>query len=172
MYSYMDQVGAENCVPKRKAPLTHLLITSLLSLHDAPILKKGAVWNYSSSIYGVSIYTLWHVLAQTGFRKDEISLGKGDWSPNKLSFQSLTWRINGKIVRFPNHAQLQSLRVGDYAVLYPPPSKADQFGMRWGNNPVWLPYCPDAAINAARAHHPSPIFPPGRFGHTRHVRQA
>ena len=31
----------------------------------------------------------------------------------------------------------------------PGPSKADCFGMRWGNNPIWLPFDPVVAINAA-----------------------
>ena len=151
MYSYMEQVGAENCVPKRKAPLTHLLITSLLAIKDAPILEKGATWSYET-VYGVSVYTLFHVLAQAGFRKDEIALNKGEWHPSKrISFANLSWVIDGKPVLYPTHAQLQSLRVGDYAKLYPPPSKADQWGMRWGNYPIWLPFDPDAPVNAARA---------------------
>ena len=33
----------------------------------------------------------------------------------------------------------------------PGPSKADAFGMRWGNNPIWLPFDPVAALNAAYA---------------------
>ena len=40
---------------------------------------------------------------------------------------------------------------GWYAVLKPPPGKADAFGMKWGDKPIWLPYCHESAINAARA---------------------
>ena len=151
MYQYMDAVGAENCVPKRKAPLTHLIITSLLAITNAPILAKGETWTYNT-VYGVSVYALWNTLAQAGFRKDEIALNKGEWNPSKhISFANLSWVINGETVLYPTRAQLQSLRKGDYAKLYPPPSKADQWGMRWGNNPIWLPFDNDAAINAARA---------------------
>ena len=39
---------------------------------------------------------------------------------------------------------------GDLAIVRPPPSKADPFGLRWGPNPIWLPYSRHAPINAAR----------------------
>ena len=39
----------------------------------------------------------------------------------------------------------------DYAVVIPPPSKADQFGTAWGSNPIYLRFSDTAAINAARA---------------------
>ena len=45
----------------------------------------------------------------------------------------------------------RGLKPGDYAILLPGPSKADCFGQRWGNNPIWLPFDPHAAINAAHA---------------------
>ena len=51
-------------------------------------------------------------------------------------------------MHFPTVAQLNSLADGDYAIM-PPPSKSDQYGRRWGNNPIWLPVDPTAAINAA-----------------------
>ena len=44
-----------------------------------------------------------------------------------------------------------ALRPGDFAVLKPPPSKADQFGMRWGSKPIWLPFDAGARICAAAA---------------------
>eukprot|EP00966_Prymnesium_polylepis_P167845 3879996-Prymnesium_polylepis.1 len=37
----------------------------------------------------------------------------------------------------------------DFCVVTPPPSKADQFGMAWGNDPIWLPYHPSDEICAA-----------------------
>ena len=92
------------------------------------------------------------MLAQTGFRKADVALGTGDWDSTKMSWASLKWLIDGKVVLAPTEAQLMSLVPGrDYAILMPGPSKADAFGMRWGNNPIWLPYDPTAAVNAAFA---------------------
>ena len=91
-----------------------------------------------------------HVLAQTGFRKADVALNSGAWESTHISFALLKWRIDGKIVLAPTEAQLMSLVPGrDFAILMPGPSKADCFGMRWGNNPIWLPFDPVVAINAA-----------------------
>ena len=67
-----------------------------------------------------------------------------------ISFGHLTWRIGGKDLAAPTAAQLLALGEGDYAILRPPPSKADPFGTRWAPRPIYLPYHPTAAINAAR----------------------
>ena len=102
-------------------------------------------------MYGRSTRTLFHVLAQTGFRKAEVALGAGEWDETRLSFENLKWKIGGKTVQAPTRHQLLSLTEEDFAIIMPPPSKADQWGRRWGNNPIWLPYDPSAAINAAAA---------------------
>ena len=101
--------------------------------------------------YGRTVRTAYHVLAQCGFRKSEIALGAGKWGTDKLSFASLKWVIDGETVLYPTVDQLRHLKKGDYAIIMPGPSKADCFGMRWGNNPIWLPFDPEAAINAANA---------------------
>ena len=151
MLKYMREVGPENCTPQRKAPLTHLIITSLLAIkEDAPLLAGGKTWSWQSE-YGHSTRTLLHVLAQTGFRKAEVALSLGKWDASRISFANLKWKIDGKTVLYPTWQQLMTLKEGDYAILMPPPSKADQFGMRWGNNPIWLPFNAIDAVNAARA---------------------
>ena len=43
-----------------------------------------------------------------------------------------------------------ALADGDMAIIRPPPSKADPFGLCWGPNPIWLPYRKHDPINAAR----------------------
>ena len=151
MLKYSREIGPENCVPQRAIPMTHELICKLLSIPDGEcILKGGKPWHWTTS-YGLGIRTAIHVLAQCGFRKSEIALLLGKWGPEKLSFASVKWLIDGEIVLHPSAEQLRSLKEGDYAIIMPGASKADCFGMRWGNNPIWLPYDPDAAINAAYA---------------------
>jgi len=43
------------------------------------------------------------------------------------------------------------MRHGDFLIVRPPPSKADPFALRWGINPIYLPYEELAPICAARA---------------------
>ena len=47
-------------------------------------------------------------------------------------------------------SQFNNLDVGDCAILIPPPSKADQFGMVWGGSPIYLPFANQIG-NAAKA---------------------
>ena len=151
MLKYSREIGPENCVPQRAIPMTHELICKMLLIPDGEcILKSCKPWHWFTS-YGISLRTAIHVLAQCGFRKAEIALGLGKWGPEKMSFASLLWLINGEIVANPTPEQLRSLKRGDYAIIMPGASKADCFGMKWGNNPIWLPFDPDAAINAAYA---------------------
>ena len=152
MLRYVREVGRENVVPERVIPMTHHLICALLAIpNELPILSGGKEWRWTT-IPGRGIRTLIHVLAQTGFRKSEVALGRGEWDPTRMSFASLKWLIDGNVVLHPTREQLMSLVPGrDFAILMPGPSKADVFGMRWGNNPIWLPYDPASAINAAYA---------------------
>ena len=151
MLKYARAIGPENCVPERAIPMTHELICKVLTIPEGQdILKGGKAWHWTS-VYGVSVRTVFHVLAQCGFRKAEVALGSGKWGSDKLSFASLKWIIGGETVLAPTVDQLRFLRTGDYAIIMPGPSKADCFGMRWGNNPIWLPFDATAAINAANA---------------------
>ena len=151
MLKYAREIGPENCVPERAIPMTHELICRVLAIPDGhEILKGGRPWQWRTT-YGLSVRTVFHVLAQCGFRKAEVALGAGKWGSDKMSFASLKWMIDGKTVLHPTVDQLRHLKKGDYAILMPGPSKADCFGMRWGNNPIWLPFDPEAAINAAAA---------------------
>ena len=152
MLRYVKEIGHENVVPERVIPMNHQLICAILAIpNDTPCLSKGRAWSWTTQA-GRSVRTLIHVLAQTGFRKADVSLGAGAWDSTKMSFASLKWLIDGKVVLAPTEAQLMALVPGrDYAILMPGPSKADAFGMRWGNNPIWLPFDPTAAINAAFA---------------------
>ena len=151
MLKYAREIGPENCVPERAIPMSHELICRILTIPDGhEILKGGRPWRWTTT-YGLSVRTVFHVLSQCGFRKAEVALGAGKWGSDKMSFASLKWIIGGETVLHPTVDQLRHLKRGDYAILMPGPSKADCFGMKWGNNPIWLPFDPEAAINAAGA---------------------
>jgi len=156
MRAYAKEVGPENVAPQRKAPLTHALITGMLSVGDgSPVLPGGKAWHWSArSGYGRSCRTAIHVLAQCGFRKAEVALASGAKHDKlRLSFANVTWWFDGgtRETATPTLKDLLSMREGDFCGLIPPPSKADQFGTRWMNNTIWLPFSATAPINAARA---------------------
>jgi len=152
MLRYRDQWGPEALRAESKAPLTHKIICAILMVPDGePIMPHGRPWRWST-VYGRSVRTCFHFMAQSGSRKAEVATHpKAKWGLKDYSFWHLRWRIGGKDAPNPTAAQLLSLQEGDYAVVIPASSKADQFGMRWGNRPIWLPYHPSQAINAARA---------------------
>ena len=50
----------------------------------------------------------------------------------------------------PSPEQVASMKTGDAAILTPPPSKADQFGLVWGASPIYLPWGAEPR-NACRA---------------------
>ena len=152
MLRYRNTHGPEALLPQKKAPLTHRIILNMLAIPpDAPLRFMAGMWSWETD-FGESVRALWHTLAQTGFRKAEVALDPREaWGAQHLSWANVTWRIGGVHVPCPTAAQLLTLVEGDYCVLVPPPSKADQFGMRWGSNPIWLPYSSRGALNAARA---------------------
>jgi hypothetical protein len=55
-----------------------------------------------------------------------------------ISMANVRWVISGRFVEAPTAAQLGALADGDYALLTPPPSKADQFGLHWGASTIYL----------------------------------
>ena len=90
-------------------------------------------------------------MARTGMRADEVALRSGsEHTLKRLSRWHLRWRIGGVYVAEPTAEQLANLADGDFAVLIPPTSKADQFGLEWGPNPIYLRFDSAELVNAAR----------------------
>ena len=87
-------------------------------------------------------------------RKAEVSLAdKAAFSKLHISLDNVRWHIGGRLYKAPTAELLASMKEGDYALLRPPPSKADQFSLEWGVSTIYLPFHADAAlypINAAR----------------------
>ena len=94
-----------------------------------------------------SVRGLTATLAQTGFRKKEISVSKhGDLCDGDcLSRAHLRWFLRGHYYEsgsVPPHL-LRDPQPGDFAILTPPPSKSDPFDVVWGDKPIWLPFSAD-----------------------------
>ena len=139
---YIDAHGWEALQVDRVAPLTNPIIAGMID----------ALSVAGDSVKSVMGRALWATMAQTGFRKAEVSLGSGARFGNDcLTRYSLRWRIGGVSTADPTREQLESLSDGDLAILIPPKSKCDQFGLEWGQAPIYLRFSSTAPICAARA---------------------
>ena len=153
MRDYIELHGADALLPHRKEPLTNPLIRSLLTLADGTELARGKYLHWSTPRYA-SLRALYATLAQTGMRKAEVSLSpKASFGRTHLAMANVRWLIGGQIIDAPTAVQLAAMVDGDYALLRPPPSKADQFSLHWGASTVYLKYyssATDHPICAAR----------------------
>ena len=91
-----------------------------------------------------------HTDAKPDVRNEDFT-SKEEFTKRDLSLVHLTWLFKGEMRDYLSPAELMSLSEGDYAIITPPPSKADPFGMRWGSKPISLPFSPTDQICAARA---------------------
>lgn len=125
----------------------------ILGAHNGLSLGTFALdWGSRS---GRSLRALTTTLAQTGFRKGEVSVDRAGQpcSFRCVSRGSLRWLLRGKIYtsRPPLALLRDPIKRGDFAVLVPPPSKTDPFDMVWGGNPTWLPFQPGEPLCAFSA---------------------
>ena len=148
---FLAEYGPEALSIKRKEPYTNAMIRAMLAI-TRPVRVNSSCSIDWSSLLGISLRALVATLAQTGFRGDEVSLTTGRLFDKRcMTRWNLRWKIAGVWVFAPTPAQLLALTSEDYAVIIPPPSKADQFGTAWGSNPIYLRFSDTADINAARA---------------------
>ena len=91
------------------------------------------------------------LLRQTGFRKSEVSLQGGEKFTRRHATRSnLSWCLRGRVYSSPPSDLLRHPQPGDYAIVVPPPSKADPTGEVWGALPIYLHWSLDPA---AAFHH-------------------
>lgn len=152
---YKSTYGVADMVPKRKEPFTRdVLVNVLLSAPDGTQLGNGRVLRWDSRS-GRSLRGLICVLAQTGFRKGEVSVDRaGDpCDANCLSRGAVQWLLRGKIFAGSEAPPefLANPMLKDCVVLTPCPSKSDPFDMVWGGEPIWLPFLPSHPLCAFSA---------------------
>ena len=171
---YAERHGPEALIPQRKEPFTRTIILALL---DAEIMTEGKRLGNGhtirrDSLYWLTIEALICFLSQSGFRKCAVALPAGvAFSLMHLSLANVVWYIPGAsnalpegwrrqaaaslvaagcLLAAPTAAQFAMLAHGAFAVVRPPPDKADQLSLHWGADPIYLPYHPTEPINAAR----------------------
>ena len=145
---HVDANGREALLPNRKEPMTVGLLRKLLDVPSGTRVGRAPLdW---SSTLGVSLAAMLCTAFEGGFRKSELALPAGaTFDPMRASRGSLCWLLQGRYVLAPTRQQLLSIAPGDYAVLTPPPSKADQFGVFFGGRPLYLPHAAGDPTNAA-----------------------
>jgi len=128
--------------------MTNGLITSLLSVPAGTALGSQGLLDWSD-LAGKCTRLAICMAAVTGFRS--VELFQSNSESYFLQLANISWRIAGVDITSPvTDAQLQSLSSGDYMVVTPVPSKADQFNVAWGALPIYIAF-KDASRNAARA---------------------
>ena len=142
---YILRHGPDALIPNRKEPLTNGIIIKLFNLPNGTWLSpKGHSrldWNRD---HMRSLLAMFHTLAQTGMRKAEVSLhGSIELDKSHLLMSNVVWQIDGQIIAAPTRGDLARLQIGDYALLTPAPSKADQFCKHWGASVIYLMYDSD-----------------------------
>ena len=146
---FVEANGPEALIPERKQPASAALLASLLAIPDGAQLRSSRLqW---ASPLGISLKAMLCTAFSGGFRKAELALPSGSsWSNMHISRASLSWRIGGKLYADPDPSVLSSVALGDFAILIPPPSKADPFGAFFGGRPVYFPFGSES-VNAAAA---------------------
>ena len=148
---YVLEHGPEMLQPQRTEPLTTDMVDALVNIPNGTRLSGRAVVD-RRSLRDTSLRACFATMARTGFRADEVALRSGgEHTLKRLSRWHLRWRLGGsEPVAELTVEQLNGLKAGDFAILIPPTSKADQFGMEWGCSPIYLRFNPDEKVNAAR----------------------
>ena len=149
---YIIDHGPDALYPQRKEPLTNEIVHALLSLFSTGT-KIGTRTVDTENVGWASLEAMFHTLAQTGFRKAEVSLAAGvEWNYSHVAMGDLMWLIDGVVYEYLTPELLERLQaVGGYALLRPPPSKADPLGLHWGACTIYLRYDARTTICAARA---------------------
>ena len=149
---FLLEHGPLALIPKRKEPLTNEEIAAIFS-YSGPIGRARAqrrlAWD--SPEYS-SLLAMFHTLAQTGMRKGEVSLARNArFDKSRISMLNVRWSIGGVVYdELTPDLYARLCAEGGYALLRPPPSKADPFSLHWGPCTIYLRFHPTEVINAAR----------------------
>ena len=135
--AYVQKNCPDGLLPKRAEPILPAEIAGIRELGEGTPLST---WQFAArSLQGISFRAAVETLAQTGFRGAEVALATGNvFGRSCINRSSIIWRIGGRDVTDPSDEQLDNLGPGDFVLIIPPPSKCDQFGVAWGNSPIYL----------------------------------
>ena len=148
---YVQEHGPESLSAHRTEPVTNEMVDWLVNAPSGTRIPVTGEIVDDNSLATISMRACFATMARTGFRADEVSLREGiEFTKKRLARWNLRWKVGVEWIYSPTAAQLGDLKDGDYAVLIPACSKADQLGLEWGPNPIWLRFSTTEPVNAAR----------------------
>ena len=149
---FLLEHGPLALVPKRKEPLLNDELFDMWKYGGYIFTgRKRCLLDWRSPRFS-SLLAMFHTLAQTGMRKAEVSIpAKAKFDKSRASLLNLRWRIGGTVYDHLTPPLYERLvKEGGYALLRPPPSKADPFSLHWGPCTIYLRYSATERINSAR----------------------
>jgi len=135
MRDFIATHGFRSLVPKRKLPLTNVLIDGMLETPDGAC--RGALTCVRKSYYWQALFCLFLVTAETGMRKDEPTGNKGR---NGITCDSLTWKIGEILYKILTRALLAMMKAGDGVYFAFGLAKNDPTGIFFTATPAFLPW--------------------------------
>ena len=145
---FMHEYGNDALQPQRKDPMLQSIIDTMAGFMHGMIIDNAMTVDLTT-FYWIAVMALVTMMSVTGFRKSEVALHSGE----TFGLYHMS-RANIILFRRPRHgqdactvdeeisepsiAQLRSLQQGDYMGILPPPAKADQTGVRYGNFPIYI----------------------------------
>ena len=135
MRDFIATHGFRSLVPKRKLPLTNVLIDGMLETADGA--SRGALTCVRESYYWQALFCLFLVTAETGMRKDEPTGNKGR---NGITCDSLTWKIGEILYKILTRALLAMMKAGDGVYFAFGLAKNDPTGIFFTATPAFLPW--------------------------------
>ena len=147
---FMASADLDDQLPHRKKPIDRQTVSRILQLPNGSYLGRRQVqW---SNHFGVSMRAMILTACNTGFRKAEMTISASQpFKRGRLSRRHLRWRVRGVDYDDPTPELLLSMKQGDWAVIIPPISKCDKFGLYFSSRPVWLYFNANDEENAAEA---------------------
>jgi len=145
---YLAYHGPLSLAPRRAENMTFVMVAAINAIPNRATVG-GHEWDHTN--HDVFIFRCLNLfMIFTAFRLGEI-VGNGSTEIMFITWATLVWRIDGVMVAKPTAAQLRSMHTGrDSALVFPPRSKPDQFGVIHCPFPVTLTL-ENTALNAAAA---------------------
>jgi hypothetical protein len=143
--AFIREHGVASLIPERKLPLTNSIIAGMLATPEGS--QRGTQPPVSrASYYWTAMFACFECAAETGGRAFEFIGPKGS---NGFTFDSLTFKIGGVLLKEPTDEQCASMGAGDGILYAHRVAKNDVFGAWFAATPSWLPWRPVGAGRSA-----------------------
>ena len=139
---YVAKHGVASLVPDRKLPLDKEMLDGMFACPDGA--TRGTLKVEWGSYYWQALRACFQMQSESGERKAEVAKASLDtpFEKGRLTFDSLRFKINGKVWVNPTAAQLDAMADGDGILLAHGVLKNDPTGAFFGATPTFLAWRP------------------------------